>query len=120
MPPDVPEGEPVVGQPVLFYLPDKDKKEEIDYSQYYKNPHNGRLPIGSARLERKERRKRTLQYVTKTLFLGGAIGLIVISALRFTTLGTKSVKDFILNVYYLFFGILAAITQFNALKKLQS
>ena len=52
-------------------------------------------------------------YVSKAMFLGGAVGLIVISALRFTTVSTASVKDAILNLYYLFFGVLIALTQFN-------
>ena len=74
------------------------------------------MPIGSMRLQRKERRKRNLQYVTKFMFFGGALGLIVIAALRFTTVNTQTVHNAILNFYYLFFGIVLVLSQMNIQK----
>jgi membrane associated rhomboid family serine protease len=79
-------------------------------STFYKNSYGGRMPIGSLRLEKKQKRKRRLKYVTKLMFLGGALGLILIAALRFTSVGASGVNQAIMNCYYLFFGIVAALT----------
>jgi hypothetical protein len=52
-------------------------------------------------------------YVTKVMFFGGALGLIVVAALRFTTIGTQTVHQAILNFYYLFFGVVLVLTQLH-------
>lgn len=43
------------------------------------------------RLAKREKHKRRLKYITRFLFLGGSIGLIVISALRFTTVEQQTI-----------------------------
>ena len=45
--------------------------------------------------------------------MGGSIGLIVIAALRFTIVNQQSVHEAILNFYYLFFGVVTALSQLN-------
>ena len=57
-----------------------------------------------------EKRKRTLLYVTRMMFIGGALGMIAISVLEFTTVTTPSIQDAILNLYYLFFGLIMICT----------
>ena len=79
----------------------------------YKNPLDGKMPIGSKRLQERNRRKRTLRYFTKILFFGGAIGLIVIAALRFSTLSTESIHQAFLNFFYLIFGIVIVLAMLN-------
>ena len=88
-------------------------KDDENPATFYKNGYGGRLPIGSIRLEKREKRKRRLKYVTKLLFMGGALGLILISVLRFTAAGALGVHTAIMNAYYLFFGVVAALTQLN-------
>eukprot|EP00347_Sterkiella_histriomuscorum_P012644 403367780 len=102
--PNIPTGEPV-------YDP-----QDPAVSQYYKNTYGGTLPIGSMRLQKREKRKRRLQYVTKCLFFGGAVGLVVIAALRFTAVEGQSIHSAIMNCYYLFFGVITALTQLNVHK----
>ena len=46
-----------------------------------------------------------LQIVSLIMFMAGALGLISISALRFTTVETQGVHDAILNFYFLFLGV---------------
>ena len=43
--------------------------------------------------------------------LVGALGLIIMSAIRFALIKSQSMQEVILNIYYLFFGILLVITQ---------
>ena len=62
----MPVGEPAIGYPA------------------YPNEYGGRLPIGSMKNRRTEKRKKSLLYITKFLFFGGALGLIVVAILRFT------------------------------------
>lgn len=54
-----------------------------------------------------------LQIVSLIMFMAGALGLISISALRFTTVETQGVHDAILNFYFLFLGICQALVQLN-------
>jgi len=65
---------------------------------------------------RQEKRKQTLLYVTKFMFIGGALGLLLISFLRFTAVDTPTVHEAILNFYYLFFGIIMLLSQCNVHK----
>lgn len=58
---------------------------------YYENKYGGTLPIGSRRLQKRAQRKKNLKYVSKFMFIGGAVGLVVISAIRFSTSGLNSV-----------------------------
>lgn len=83
---------------------------------YYKNEYGGRLPIGSMKELRKEKRKRSLLYISRFMFLGGAFGLLVIGVLRFTAVDTPTVHEAILNLYYLFFGCLILLTQLHVHK----
>ncbi len=50
------------------------------------------------------------------MFFGGALGLVIVAALRFTVVLTESIHDAILNFYYLFFGIVLVLTQLNVHK----
>jgi hypothetical protein len=59
---------------------------------------------------RKEKRKQTLLYVTKFMFIGGALGLVLIAFLRFTAVDSPSVHEAILNLYYLFFGVIMLLS----------
>ncbi len=86
---------------------------EQSSSTYYKNEYGGRLPIGSMKHYKEEKRKYTLLYVTKFMFIGGALGLVLISFLRFTAVDTPTVHEAILNFYYLFFGIIMLLSQLN-------
>ena len=83
-----------------------------DPSRYYKSPHSS-LPIGSIRLQRREKRKRRLRYVTKSLFFGGSLGLIAITVVRFTTVDTQTVHETILNFYYFFFALVMTLSQLH-------
>ena len=47
------------------------------------------------------------------MLLAGALGLIVISALRFTIIASQSVHEAIFTVYYLMFGVVLALCQLN-------
>ena len=47
------------------------------------------------------------------MFMAGALGLISISALRFTTVETQSIHDAILNFYFLFLGVCQALAQLD-------
>ena len=51
--------------------------------------------------------------MTRLLFLGGALGLIVIAALRFTSVASQGMHQAIMNCYYIFFGVVVALTQLN-------
>ena len=67
------------------------------------------MPLGSKKLKKREKRRRRLLYASKFLFLGGAVGLIVLSALRFTSVNTPTVHGAIMNIYYIFFGLVVAL-----------
>ena len=58
---------------------------------YYGSVKGSRLPIGSKKLKKREQRRRRLLYASRFLFLGGAVGLIVLSALRFTSVNSSTV-----------------------------
>ena len=88
----------------------------VPVDHYYKNEFGGRLPIGSMKHYRKEKRKQTLLYVTKFMFIGGALGLVLIAFLRFTAVDTPTVHEAILNLYYLFFGVIMLLSQCNVHK----
>ena len=45
------------------------------------------------------------------MFMCGSLGLISISALRFTAVETQSVHEAILNFYFLFLGVCQALAQ---------
>ena len=47
------------------------------------------------------------------MFLGGSLGLIAITAVRWTTVDVQHVNDTILNFYYFFFGVVMALSQLN-------
>lgn len=59
-----------------------------DADPYYKNEYGGRLPIGSMKMRKKQKSKKTLLYITKFMFTGGALGLIGIGILEFTAVNT--------------------------------
>lgn len=50
------------------------------------------------------------------MFLGGAIGLIVIAILRFTAVNTPTIHDAIINLYHFFFGLIIILAQMNVHK----
>jgi len=53
------------------------------------------MPIGSMKNKKaldKEKRKRSLLYVSKIMFFAGAVGLLVIAFLRFTAVTTPTVQ----------------------------
>lgn len=83
---------------------------------YYGTKAGGKLPIGSRKLKKREKRKKRLLYASKFLFLGGAAGLIVLSALRFTSVNTPTVHSAIMNIYYIFFGLIVALHSFGLQK----
>jgi hypothetical protein len=87
---------------------------------YYKNEYGGRLPIGSMKELNKEKSKRTLLYISRLMFLGGAFGLLAIGVLRLTAVDTTTVHEAILNLYYLFFGSLIILTQLQVHKVVDS
>ncbi|CDW89987.1 UNKNOWN [Stylonychia lemnae] len=103
----IPQDNIAEGEPVY------DPQEPV---YFYKNTYGGTLPIGSMRLLKREKRKRRLQYLTKSLFFGGSIGLIIISALRFTAVQEQTVHEAIMDFYYLFFGVVVALSQLNVHK----
>ena len=55
------------------------------------NGFGGALPWVSKRLEMREERRQTLKYVSRILFMGGAMGLIFVAALRLTVVSIESV-----------------------------
>ena len=65
---------------------------------------------------KKEKSRRTLLYVSKFMFIGGALGLIMIAFLRFTAVDSPTVHEAILNLYYLFFGVIMILSQLNVHK----
>mmetsp|Transcript_42570 Transcript_42570/g.57876 ORF Transcript_42570/g.57876 Transcript_42570/m.57876 type:complete len:86 (-) Transcript_42570:340-597(-) len=50
-------------------------------------------------------------YMSRLMLLAGSVGLITISALRFSTVHTQSIHQAILNFFFLAFGILLSLTQ---------
>lgn len=67
----------------------------------------------SNRLHKKQTRTKTLQTITKALFLFGSLGLIVVAALRFTLVDSESVHEIIINCFYLLFGLIVILIQLN-------
>lgn len=57
--------------------------------------------------------KRNLALISSALFLSGAIGMIVVGAIRFSDMEAQSVHDVILNFYFLFLGLTLALHQFE-------
>lgn len=53
--------------------------------------------------------KRNLAIVSSSLFMAGAIGMIVVGAIRFSEMEAQSVHDVILNFYFLFLGFVLAL-----------
>lgn len=45
------------------------------------------------------------------MFLGGAVGLIIIAVLKFVLIGSSSFEDCVLGLYYLLFGIVTGLIQ---------
>ena len=60
-------------------------------SQFYQNEYGGKLPIGSMKMHKKEKRRRNLLYISRMMFMMGAVGLIAISVLKLTAVNTSSV-----------------------------
>ena len=56
-----------------------------------------------------QQNKRTLIFVSKLLFLVGSLGLICVSALRFTIVDSETIHDVLMNFYYLFFGVVLVV-----------
>jgi hypothetical protein len=50
------------------------------------------------------------------MFLGGAIGLIIIAILRFTAVNTPTIHEAIINFYYFFFGLIIILSQMSVHK----
>ena len=70
--------------------------------------------VPKIRKKRRVRRKKKkeveeymgmLQVVSLIMFMCGSLGLISISALRFTAVESQSIHEAILNFYFLFLGI---------------
>jgi hypothetical protein len=40
------------------------------------------------------------------MFIGGALGIIAIAFLRFTAVDTQTIQEALINLYYLFFGVI--------------
>ena len=57
--------------------------------------------------------KQNLKLISSALFISGAIGMIVVGAIRFSELEQQSVHDVILNFYFLFLGIVLAFHEFD-------
>ena len=51
--------------------------------------------------------------VSTVLFFAGSLGLISISAIRFTVVETQTIHEAILNCYFLFLGICQALSMMN-------
>ena len=54
-----------------------------------------------------------MHYMSKFLFIMGAVGMIGISSIRFTSVAVPSVHDVILDCYYLFLGFIIALSQLD-------
>ena len=59
--------------------------------------------------QKMKRYKATFQRVTKLLFLASSIMLIAVAALRFTVIESQSAHESIMDVYFLFFGVVLAL-----------
>lgn len=92
------------------YLPEQGVVIGYPSGQFYENEYGGKLPIGSMKERKKEKRKRNLLYITRMMFIMGAVGLLAIAVLRFTAVNTPSVQDAVLNLFYLFFGAIMILT----------
>lgn len=53
--------------------------------------------------------KKQLAIISSALFMAGAIGMIVVGAIRFSEMEAQSVHDVILNFYFLFLGFVLAL-----------
>ena len=60
--------------------------------------------------DKSARYKTTFQLVCKYMFLGSAILLISVAALRFTVIEVQSAHEAIMNFYFLFFGVVLALS----------
>ncbi len=58
-----------------------------------------------------EKKQNKLYFFSKFLFICGAIGMVIISALRFTLVHSSTVHDTIVNAYFLFLGIVTGLSQ---------
>ena len=54
-----------------------------------------------------------LKKISRVMFLVGALALIAVSCMRFTMVRVQTVHQAILNVYYLFLGVLVGLSQLN-------
>ena len=52
-------------------------------------------------------------YMSKFLFICGAVGMVIISALRFTVVDLESVHQCIIDAYFLFLGLIVGLSQLN-------
>ena len=58
-------------------------------------------------------KQKKFYYFSKFLFMCGAVGMILISALRFTIINQESVHDTIVDLYFLFLGLIVGLSQLN-------
>ena len=107
------------------YYSAPEKREDVDDSLGEEDEESGMIDAATSdgggdsfvkKLKKKRKKKQSkkkkaeeyiniLQIVSLIMFMAGALGLISISALRFTTVETQSIHDAILNFYFLFLGI---------------
>ena len=57
--------------------------------------------------------KRNLQMISSALFISGAVGMIIVGAIRFSEMDQQTVHDVILNFYFLFIGVILAFHEFE-------
>ena len=114
------------------YYSAPEKREDVDDSLGEEDEESGMIDAATSdggtdfvkKLKKRRKKKQSkkkkaeeyiniLQIVSLIMFMAGALGLISISALRFTTVETQSIHDAILNFYFLFLGICQALVQLN-------
>lgn len=59
---------------------------------------------------RREFWESLLNGFSKTLFSIGALGLVSICIIRFTFVEVKNVKDVLLNLFFLMFGVIVGLS----------
>ena len=90
------------------------KTSSRNHRNYYRPKAGCKLPIGS----KLEKRRRRILYISKFLFISGAIGLIALAVIRFIFVDTNSIHAAIMNLFFIFFGVIIALHSFG-LQKLQ-
>ena len=76
-------------------------------------PSKPKKPSAKKKRSKSNYVKRNLQMISSALFISGAVGMIIVGAIRFSEMDQQTVHDVILNFYFLFLGVILAFHEFE-------